>query len=91
MANQVLNISGTAKVFKAAGGDAAITLASLADGAARQSAKLDFGATRGVSYSVFPEMETGGAAPAAGAAIILPRVNSVAMAATRSTMLVMVL
>jgi hypothetical protein len=45
--------SGTAKVVKNSGGDAAITLASLANAAspatsagARQSVKLDFGATR---------------------------------------------
>ena len=47
------NQSGTAKVVKNSGGDAAITLASLANAAspatsagARQSVKFDFGATR---------------------------------------------
>ena len=66
MANEILTKSGTAKVFAAAGGNAAITLASLADTKAQQSVKLDLGATRGPTYDVFVEIETGGAAPAAG-------------------------
>ena len=59
MANEILHKSGTAKVFAAAGGDAAITLASLADTKARQCVKLDLGATRAPAYDVFVEIESG--------------------------------
>lgn len=44
--------SGTAKTFKSTGGTGAITLASLANGSARQSAKIDLGATRARTYAV---------------------------------------
>lgn len=57
-------ISGTDLVFKKTGGDAAITLASVATTKARQSVKLDLGEVRAQSYYVFVEIETG-AAPTA--------------------------
>lgn len=44
--------SGTAKTIKSSGGDAAITLASLANGSYQQSATLDLGATRARAYRV---------------------------------------
>jgi hypothetical protein len=71
MANEILVKGGTAKVFKASGGDAAITLASLATTKARQSVKLDLGATRADEYAVLAELETGGAAPTAATVIEL--------------------
>lgn len=49
--------SGTVKTFKSSGGDAAITLASLANGSYRQSVKLDFGATRAEWYDVYMDVE----------------------------------
>ena len=57
--------SQAAKTFKSTGGDAAITLASLANNAARQSAKLDLGATRAEYYDVFLDIELA-ATPVAG-------------------------
>lgn len=62
--------SGTAKVFKSSGGDAAITLASLANAAGRQSVKLDLGATRAQVYSVKADIEIA-ATPTAGATVDL--------------------
>jgi hypothetical protein len=61
---------GTAKVIKNSGGDAAITLASVANGAARQSAKLDLGATHGEAYDVKATFEIA-ATPTAGNTIDL--------------------
>lgn len=57
--------SGTTKTWKSSGGDAAITLASLANAAARQGAKLDLGATRAREYDVFADVELA-ATPTAG-------------------------
>lgn len=65
MANEVLVKSGTALTWKAAGGDYAITLASIAVNAARQGAKGDLGATRAARWcvQVFINMDV---APTAG-------------------------
>lgn len=57
--------SGTAKTIKSSGGDAAITLTSLANNAARQAVKLDLGATRALSYAVSSDLEIA-ATPTAG-------------------------
>jgi hypothetical protein len=62
--------SGTAKTIKNSGGDAAITLASLANNAARQSVKLDLGATRAERYLVKATFEIA-ATPTAGNVIDL--------------------
>lgn len=62
--------SGTVKTFKSSGGDAAITMASLANGSFRQSAKLDLGATRAEWYDVFADVEMA-ATPTAGATVDL--------------------
>lgn len=59
------NQNGTAKVIKNSGGDAAITLASLSNAAARQAAKLDLGATRAEEYAVKASFEFA-ATPTAG-------------------------
>lgn len=66
---------GTAKVIRNSGGDAAITLASLANGngtsaGGRQSATLDLGATRARRYRVECNFELA-ATPTAGNAINL--------------------
>jgi hypothetical protein len=55
MANEVLVKTGTSLTWKASGGDYAITLASIADDAARQGAKGDLGAasaTRAARWAV---------------------------------------
>ena len=52
MPNEVLQKTGTRKTWKASGGDAAITLAGLANNAGRQGVKLDLGATRAAQYAV---------------------------------------
>lgn len=52
MANEILIKTGTPLVWKAAGGDYAITLASIAVNAARQGVKGDLGATRAARWSV---------------------------------------
>lgn len=62
--------SGTVKTFKSSGGDSTITLASLANGSYRQSAKLDLGATRAEWYDVYMDVEMA-ATPTAGALINL--------------------
>jgi len=59
---------GTSKTLKSSGGDAAITLASLANGSYRQSAKIDFGATQAQVYSVYIDIEMT-ATPTAGGTI----------------------
>lgn len=46
--------------------DVALTLASLADGAGRQSAKVDLGATRAPMYAVFGCVDFTGETPTAG-------------------------
>jgi hypothetical protein len=56
---------GTNKVFQSSGGDAAITLTSLASNAARQSVKLDLGATFSARYACFMDIELT-TAPTAG-------------------------
>ena len=66
MANEVLVKQGTAKVWRASGGDYAITLASIAADAARQGAKGDLGATRAKEYAVHAAIESGAVAPTAG-------------------------
>lgn len=62
--------SGTAKTIKSSGGDATITLTSVANNAARQAAKLDLGATRAAAYNVSADFEIA-ATPTAGATIEL--------------------
>lgn len=62
--------SGTAKTFKNSGGSAALSLASVANGSARQSAKLDLGATYASQWRVSAAFELG-ATPTAGATIDL--------------------
>jgi hypothetical protein len=62
--------NATAKVFAASGGDAAITLTSVANAAARQSAKIDLGSTRGLIYRVKAAFEIA-ATPTAGNTIDL--------------------
>ena len=62
--------SGTTKTFKSSGGDAALSMVGVANGAARQSAKLDLGATRPGRVSVKAAFELA-ATPTAGASIDL--------------------
>lgn len=57
--------AGTVKTIKSSGGDAAITLASLANGSYRQSAKLDLGTPFAQAYDVFVDCEHA-ATPTAG-------------------------
>lgn len=56
---------GTPKAFRSSGGDGALTLASLANGAYRQSAKVDFGAVPARAYAVYLDAELA-ATPTAG-------------------------
>ena len=65
MANEILTKTGTPIVWKAAGGDYAITLTGIAVNAARQGAKGDLGATRAARYSVLVEINMD-VAPTAG-------------------------
>lgn len=65
MPNEVLVKSGTAKVWKASGGDYAITLTGIAIDAARQGAKGDLGATRAARWLVLVEINMD-VAPTAG-------------------------
>lgn len=62
--------NATAKVWKSSGGDAAITMTSVANNAARQGVKLDFGTTRGARYRVWATVELA-ATPTAGNTILL--------------------
>lgn len=55
----------TAKQWRSSGGDAAITLTSLASNAARQGAKLDLGSTFAARYAVYLDIELT-SAPTAG-------------------------
>lgn len=57
--------NGTAKTAKSSGGDSTITLASLANGSARQGAKIDLGATRDEEWAVRLAVEMA-ATPTAG-------------------------
>jgi hypothetical protein len=57
--------TGTEIVFRSSGGDAAITMTSVANAAGRQSVKADFGATRARYYDVFADVELA-ATPTAG-------------------------
>lgn len=52
MANEVLIKTGTTKVWATSGGDAVITLTSLANGAGRVGGAVDMGATRAGRYRV---------------------------------------
>ena len=65
MANEILVKSGTPIVWKASGGDHAMTMASLAVDAARQGAKGDLGATRAARFSMTVEINMN-VAPTAG-------------------------
>lgn len=72
--------NGTTKTIRNSGGDAAITLASLANAAGRQSVKLDLGATRSAFYDVYLDVEIA-ASPTAGNTIDLywgPSINATA-------------
>lgn len=60
----------TEKTIKSSGGDAAISLASVANSAARQGVKLDFGSSRARRYLVRGSFELA-ATPTAGAVIEL--------------------
>lgn len=62
--------TGTEVTFKASGGDAAITMTSVSNAAARQSVKANFGATRARFFDVFAEVELA-ATPTAGSLIDL--------------------
>ena len=70
MPNEVLVKQGTGKVWKNSGGDYAITLASLADGAGRCGAKADLGATFAARYAVTLEVNLD-VAPTAGKTVEL--------------------
>jgi len=61
---------GTSKTFKSSGGDAAITMTSVADAAARQSVKLDLGATFATMWRVNAAVEMA-ATPTAGKTVDL--------------------
>lgn len=70
MPNEVLVKQGTSKIWKNSGGDYAITLASLADGAGRCGADGDLGATFAGRYAVALEVNMD-VAPTAGKTIEL--------------------
>ncbi len=70
MSNEILVKQGSDKVWKNSGGDYAITLASVADGAARQGAKGDLGATFASRYAVTLQINLD-SAPTAGNVIEL--------------------
>lgn len=65
MANEILVKTGTQIRWEAAGGEYAMTMASLAVGAARQGAKGDLGATRAARWRVLVEINMD-VAPTAG-------------------------
>ena len=65
MSNEIRVKQGTAVVWKASGGDKAITLASLADGAGRCGEKADLGAVFAPRYAMAAEINLD-AAPTAG-------------------------
>jgi hypothetical protein len=68
MTNNIMTVTGTALTWKASAGDYAITLASLANAAARQGAKGDLGATRAARYAVRVTLNMD-VAPANGAVV----------------------
>ena len=68
MANEILQKYGTALTWTSSGGDAAITLTSLANASARQGASLDLGATRARKYEVWVQIDPN-VAPTDGATI----------------------
>jgi len=68
MANEILCKSGTIIRWEAAGGEYAMTMASIAVNAARQGAKGDLGVTRAARWSVLVEINMD-VAPAAGGLI----------------------
>jgi hypothetical protein len=70
MPNEVLVKQGTSKVWKKTGGDCAITLASLADGAGRCGVKGDLGATFAARHAVTLELNMD-VAPTAGKTVEL--------------------
>jgi hypothetical protein len=70
MAHEVLLKQGPSKVWKQSGGDYAITLASLADGAGRCGEKADLGASFAAHYAVTLEVNLD-VAPTAGNVIEL--------------------
>lgn len=70
MGNEILIKQGTDKVWKAGGGDYAITLASLADGAGRCGVQADLGPAFPVRYAVTLEVNLD-VAPAAGKTVEL--------------------
>ena len=70
MPNEVLLKQGAGKVWKNSGGDYAITLASLADGAGRCGVKGDLGVTFAARYAVTLEVNLD-VAPTAGTTIEL--------------------
>lgn len=70
MANEVLVKQGAGKVWKQSGGDYAITLASLADGAGRCGAGGDLGATFAARYAVTLQLNLD-VAPTAGKTVEL--------------------
>lgn len=59
---------GTPKTVKSSGGDAAITLASLANGSYRESGKLDLGTSWAQAWAVYLDIELA-ATPTAGNSI----------------------
>lgn len=70
MASDILYRTGTPIVWKAASGTYAITLASIANAAARQGAKGDLGATRAQRWAVRLQLNMD-SAPANGAVVEL--------------------
>lgn len=70
MANEFLFKTGTPITWKAAGGDYAMTMASIIDNAAQQGAKADLGAVRAARWAMRPAINMD-AAPAAGKVIEL--------------------
>ncbi len=69
MANEVLVKAGTPLVWKASGGDYAMTMASIAIDAARQGVKGDLGATRAARFAMTVENNMN-VAPTAGTSVI---------------------
>lgn len=65
MPNKILVLNGTAKVWKATGGDYAMTMASIANNAARQGAKGDLGTPRARLWNMRAEINMD-VAPTAG-------------------------
>jgi len=68
MSAEILVKQGTAMIWKASGGDYAITLTSIADGAGRCGVKADLGAAFAPKYALTAEINLD-AAPTAGEVI----------------------